>query len=170
MTAMQLIFILTAAVTLWGAFMVVSARNLIHAALWLILTLLGVGVFYVLLNADFFAVVQVVVYIGAIAILFIFAAMLTRKMMQEKGAQTNSGWWVGALVGIGLFTGVIFVLLAWPGISTTIPELPEAAGTISKLGEALVSPDAYLIPFELASILLVAAMIGAIYVSLEKKK
>lgn len=170
MTAMQLIFILTALVTLTAAFLVVTTRNLVHSALWLILTLFGVGVFYVLLNAGFFAVVQVVVYIGAIAILFIFAAMLTRRMMQDSGPQINRGWWIGVLVGIVLFVGITTVLLAWPGITTTQPEISDASAIISRLGQALVSPDGYLIPFELASVLLVAAMIGAIYVSLEKKK
>ena len=167
---MQLIFILTALVTLAAAFLVVTTRNLVHSALWLILTLFGVGVFYVLLNAGFFAVVQVVVYIGAIAILFIFAAMLTRRMMQDSGPQINRGWWIGALVGIVLFAGIASMLLAWPGINTNQPEISDASGIISRLGQALVSPDGYLIPFELASVLLVAAMIGAIYVSLEKKK
>jgi NADH-quinone oxidoreductase subunit J len=170
MTAMQLIFFLTALVTLAAAFLVVTTRNLVHSALWLILTLFGVGVFYVLLNAGFFAVVQVVVYIGAIAILFIFAAMLTRRMMQDSGPQINRGWWIGVLVGIVLFAGITTVLLAWPGITINQPEISDASAIISRLGQALVSPDGYLIPFELASVLLVAAMIGAIYVSLEKKK
>jgi NADH-quinone oxidoreductase subunit J len=170
MTAMQLIFIVTALVTLWGALMVVTSRNLVHSALWLILTLFGIGVFYVLLNAGFFAVVQVVVYIGAIAILFIFAAMLTRRLMQDVGPQVNEGWWVGAIVGGLLLAGLIILLFAWPGITTKLPEIADTAGIIPRLGQALVSPDGYLIPFELASVLLVAAMIGAIYVSLEKKK
>lgn len=170
MTAMQLIFIVTAIVTLWAAIMVVTARNLIHSALWLILALFGVAVFYVLLNAGFFAVVQVVVYIGAIAILFIFAAMLTRRLMQDVGPQTNRGWWIGALIGIGLFAGITTVLLLWPGITTSLPSITNPSAIIPRLGQALVSPDGYLIPFELASVLLVAAMIGAIYVSLEKKR
>jgi NADH-quinone oxidoreductase subunit J len=170
MTAMQFIFIVTALVTLVAAFLVVTTRNLVHAALWLILTLFGVAVFYVLLNAGFFAVVQVVVYIGAIAILFIFAAMLTRRMMQDAGPQTNPGWWMGALVGVVLFAGIVIVLMAWPGITTPQPAITEASAIIPRLGQALVSPDGFLIPFELASVLLVAAMIGAIYVSLEKKK
>lgn len=170
MTAIQIVFIATALVTLVAAFLVVTTRNLVHAALWLILTLFGVAVFYVLLDAGFFAVVQVVVYIGAIAILFIFAAMLTRRMMQDKGPQTNRGWWLGALVGIVLFAGLVMMLLAWPGVDTARPDLADASTIIPRLGQALVSPDEYLIPFELASVLLVAAMIGAIYVSLEKKK
>lgn len=81
MDAMQFVFLAVAAVTLAAAFMVVSSRSLIHSALWLVLALFGVGVVYVLLNAGFFAVAQVLIYIGAIAILFIFAVMLTRKVM-----------------------------------------------------------------------------------------
>jgi NADH-quinone oxidoreductase subunit J len=170
MTAMQLIFFITALVTLVAALLVVTSRNLVHSAFWLILTLFGVAVFYVLLNAGFFAVVQVVVYIGAIAILFIFAAMLTRRMMQDCGPQTNRSWWMGALVGILLFAGLVIILFAWPGINSTQPGITDASAIIPRLGQALVSPDGYLVPFELASVLLVAAMIGAIYVSLEKKK
>ena len=89
MSAEQIIFIIVAAVTLVAGLSVVTSRNLIHSALWLILTLFGVAIFYVLLDAGFFAVIQVIIYIGAIAILFIFAAMLTRRVMQDTGPQTN---------------------------------------------------------------------------------
>ncbi len=84
MTALQIIFILVAARTLGAGLMVVTARNLIHSALWLVLALFGVAVLYVLLEAGFLAVVQVVVYIGAIAILIIFAIMLTRKIAPDS--------------------------------------------------------------------------------------
>ena len=79
MTGMQIFFLIVGLVILGSALMVVTTRNLIHAAMWLIVTLFGVAVLYAILNASFLAVVQVVVYIGAIAILFIFAVMLTRK-------------------------------------------------------------------------------------------
>jgi NADH-quinone oxidoreductase subunit J len=85
MTPEQIIFIAAATVTLVAAFFVVSTKNLIHSAFWLILALFGVAVTYVLLQAGFFAVVQVVVYIGAISILFIFAAMLTRILCGIDG-------------------------------------------------------------------------------------
>ena len=171
MTVIQLIFLVVAAVTLFAGLMVVTARNLIHSALWLILTLFGVAVFYVLLNAGFFAVVQVVIYIGAIAILFIFAAMLTRRVMQDSGPQTNSFWWLAALVALLMFIGGFVMLREWSGFTSTAPELADGgSGTLQQLGQALVSPDAYLLPFELASVLLVAAMIGAIYVAWEKKQ
>jgi NADH-quinone oxidoreductase subunit J len=169
MSAEQIIFLVVAVVTLVAAFSVVTSRNLIHSALWLILTLFGVAIFYVLLDAGFFAVIQVIIYIGAIAILFIFAAMLTRRVMQDTGPQTNRNWWLGALIALFLFAGIALVLANWQGFNTSAPELVNSGGRISQLGLALVSPDQYILPFELASILLVAAMIGAIFVAGEKK-
>jgi NADH-quinone oxidoreductase subunit J len=170
MTPAQLIFLVVAVVTFLAAISVVTSRNLIHSALWLILTLFGVAVFYVLLDAGFFAVVQVIVYIGAISILFIFAAMLTQKVMQDTGTQSNKNWWLGAVIAAFLLAGLILVLMNWKGFTTTLPELANSAGRISQLGLALVSPNQYVLPFELASILLVASMIGAIFVAGEKKQ
>jgi len=170
MTAEQLIFIIVAAVTLVAGISVVTSRNLIHSALWLILTLFGVAIFYVLLDAGFFAVIQVIVYIGAIAILFIFAAMLTRRVMQDTGPQTNRNWWLGGLIALLLFAGIVLILINWQGFASSLPELVNPSGRINQLGLALVSPDQYVLPFELASILLVAGMIGAIFVAGEKKQ
>jgi NADH-quinone oxidoreductase subunit J len=170
MTAEQIIFIVVAAVTLGAGISVVTSRNLIHSALWLILTLFGVAIFYVLLDAGFFAVIQVIIYIGAIAILFIFAAMLTRRVMQDTGPQSNTNWWLGVLIALLLFAGITVIFINWPGFTTTASDLSNPGGRIVQLGLALVAPDQYLLPFELASILLVAAMIGAIFVAGEKKQ
>src|SRR4030066_1144462 len=117
MTAEQIVFLIVAAVTLVAGLSVVTSRNLIHSALWLILTLSGIAVFYVLLDAGFFAVIQVVVYIGAIAILFIFAAMLTRRVMQDTGPQSNTNWWLGAVIAALLLVGIVFVLINWQGLT-----------------------------------------------------
>ena len=170
MTVEQIIFLVVAIVTLVAAIAVVTSRNLIHSALWLILTLFGVAVFYVLLDAGFFAVIQVIVYIGAIAILFIFAAMLTRRLMQDTGPQSNSNWWLGALIALLLLGGISLVLISWQGFTTPKPILTGQSGQLSQLGLALVSPDQYVLPFELASVLLVAGMIGAIFVAGDKKQ
>jgi NADH-quinone oxidoreductase subunit J len=94
MTADQIIFIICAAVILVSALMVVLTQKLIHAALWLVSALFGVAILFAILQASFLAVVQVVVYIGAIAILFIFAVMLTRREMLDKGVQTRANWWI----------------------------------------------------------------------------
>ncbi len=170
MSVGQIAFIIVAAVTLIGAISVVTSRNLIHSALWLILAVFGVAIFYVFLDAGFFAVIQVIIYIGAIAILFIFAAMLTRRVMKDEGPQTNSNWWLGVIIAAILLAGIVLVLVNWDGFTTTAPQLSGTSGQISQLGLALVSPNQYVLAFELASVLLVAAMIGAIYVAGEKKE
>src|SRR5512146_3479612 len=116
MTGAQIIFLLVALFTLGSGFMVVTTRNLVHAALWLVSTLFGVAVAYALLNAAFLAVVQVVVYIGAIAILFIFAVMLTRKDMRDQGPQLNRNWWLGVVLAVLVFAGLVFLLQGWHGL------------------------------------------------------
>ena len=169
MTPEQLIFGVLAVAALGSSLMVVTTKNMVRAALWLVMTLFAVAGLYVLLEAGFFAVVQVVVYIGAIAILFIFAVMLTRNVSIDTGPQTNSGWWIAALLSVILF-GLLFVILSgWPGISQTTRAITEGSDNLKLLGEALVSADGYVIPFEVASVLLVAAMIGAIYVAWARK-
>ena len=169
MTGEQIIFLLVAGFTLGSGFMVVTTRNLVHAALWLVSTLFGVAVTYALLHANFLAVVQVVVYIGAIAILFIFAVMLTRKDLRDRGPQVNPNWWVGALIAVLMFAGLLFLLQSWSGLSTTASAYPVGFDAIAELGNELISPDAYVLPFEVASVLLVAALVGAVYVAFNRK-
>jgi NADH-quinone oxidoreductase subunit J len=169
MTAEQIIFLVVALFTLGSGFMVVTTGNLVHAALWLVSTLFGVAVVFALLNAGFLAVVQVVVYIGAIAILFIFAVMLTRKDMRDQGPQMNRGWWAGALIAVLVFAGLVFLLQGWNGLSKTAADIPSGFDAVAELGNALVSPNAFVLPFEVASVLLVAALVGAVYVAFNRK-
>lgn len=169
MTGEQIIFLIVALFTLGSALMVVTTRNLVHAALWLVSTLFGVAVIYTLLNAGFLAVVQVVVYIGAIAILFIFAVMLTRKDLRDNTPQMNKNWWAGALVAVFVFAGLAFMLQGWSGLSKTTAAIPSGFDAIGLLGEQLTSPNAYVLPFEVASVLLLAALVGAVYVAFNKK-
>lgn len=169
MTPLQLIFIVVAAMTLGAAFMVVTIRNLVHAALWLVVALFGIAVFYVVLNAGFLAVAQVVIYIGAIAILMIFAIMLTRRIASDSSPQINRNWLWAALASIALFGGLVWMLSQWSGFFSPMPPMSPRADPLRDLGVALVSPNAYLIPFEVASVLLLAALIGAIMVAWERK-
>ena len=169
MTSEQIVFLVVALFTVGSGFMVVTTGNLVHAALWLVSTLFGVAVVFAVLSAGFLAVVQVVVYIGAIAILFIFAVMLTRKDMRDQGPQTNKGWWAGALIAVLVFAGLFFLLQGWNGLSKTAADIPSGFDAVAELGSALVSPDAYVLPFEVASVLLVAALVGAVYVAFNRK-
>jgi len=168
-TPLQVIFVLVAATTLGAALMVVISRNLVHAALWLIAALFGVAVIYVLLNAGFLAVVQVVIYIGAIAILMIFALMLTRRAVRDVGPRYHRGWGWAFLLALAFFAGLASILAFWPGITTTLRENLPATDPLKDLGTALVSPDAFVLPFELASVLLLAALVG-IYIAWERKE
>src|SRR5512133_536279 len=137
MTGERIIFLLVALFTLGSGFMVVTTRNLVHAALWLVATLFGVAVTYALLHANFLAVVQVVVYIGAIAILFIFAVMLTRKDLRDQGAQQNRNWWVGALLAVLTFGGLLALLREWTGLSATAGVFPSGFDAVAELGNEL---------------------------------
>jgi len=169
MTGIQIIFLITAAVILGSAVMVVISRNLIHAALWLIVTLFGVAVLYAVLNAGFLAVVQVVIYIGAIAILFIFAVMLTRADLRDRAPQLNAGWWLNLILAVVTFGGLIWLFRTWSGFSATSADIPAGFDGVARLGDALISPDAFLMPFEVASVLLLAALVGAVYVAFSRK-
>lgn len=169
MTGIEIIFLINAGVILASALLVVVSRNLIHAALWLIVTLFGVAVLYALLNAGFLAVVQVVIYIGAIAILFIFAVMLTRADLRDRVPQLNSGWWLNLILAVLTFGGLIWLFQTWSGFAKTAADLPAGFDAVGKLGNALVSPDAFLLPFEVASVLLLAALVGAVYVAFSRK-
>ncbi|MCC6301053.1 MAG: NADH-quinone oxidoreductase subunit J [Anaerolineales bacterium] len=169
MTIDQLIFLAVALATLFAAFRVVTTGSLIHAAFWLIATLFGVAVTFAVLHASFLAVVQVVVYIGAIAILFIFAVMLTRKEMQDSGPQVNRNWRFGAALAAMVFVGLVFLVQGWSGVTKAASAFPSDFDAVAALGNALVSPDAFVLPFEVASVLLVAALIGAVYVAYNRK-
>jgi NADH-quinone oxidoreductase subunit J len=170
MTPEMILFFMIALVTLGAAIMVVSVKNLVQAALWLIVTLFGVAIFFVLLTAGFVAIAQVVIYIGAIAILLIFAIMLTRRNKDDGNSAFNLNWRWAILIGVLLFAGLLLVLINWPGITASAPEIDARANPVADLGLALVDPNGYLLAFELASVLLLAALVGAIYVAWDRRK
>lgn len=171
MSVEKILFLIIAAITLAASLAVVTTRKLIHAALWLVLALFGVAILYALLEVGFFAVVQVVIYIGAIAILFIFVAMLTRRVMHDTGPQTNSYWWLALPLCAALFGGLVWLFSQWDGFGTQLTALSTEAKTnmIGNLGKALVDTNQYVLPFELASVLLVAALIGALVIAWDNK-
>jgi NADH-quinone oxidoreductase subunit J len=165
MTAQQIIFLIIGALILASGIMVVISKRLLQAALWLVVALFGIAVLYAMLQANFLAVVQVIIYIGAIAILFIFTIMLTRREMRDQGAQTNKNWWVAALIGLVFFISLFFIISGQPDVNRTASEIPAGVDILGNLSTSLVSPNAYVLPFEVASVLLLAALIGAVYIA-----
>jgi NADH:ubiquinone oxidoreductase subunit 6 (subunit J) len=165
MNVSQVVFIILSIVALAGAAGVVLARNLFKSALFLVLSFIGVAGFYVLLEAELLAMIQILVYVGAIAILIIFAIMLSRRLASPESSPWNEQWTGALFVAAALFAVMMFVLLRvdWPVAQAPVP--PEA---ISQLGQGLVSPDYYLLPFEVASVLLLVALVGAVIIAREQ--
>lgn len=169
MTPMQILFLITGVVILFSAVMAVSARKMIHSALWFVLALLGVAVVFAMLEASFFAVVQVLIYVGAIAILIIFGVMLTRRALEDNGKHINRATITTTMIVIFVFAGLIYSLRLWvPLLATTTP-LSSDHLDVGSLGLAFTDPRQFSLPFEITSVLLLAALIGAIYIAYERK-
>jgi NADH:ubiquinone oxidoreductase subunit 6 (subunit J) len=163
------VFILFSLMVLGGGLVVVTASNIVHAAGALILSLFGVAGLYVLLNAGFLAAVQILVYIGAIAILIIFTVMLTRRGGEERLA-FNSMWTGVLLIVVLSFVGLALIInQVWPfNMAGSAPALTMEP--TEQLGRILLDPAGYALPFEVASILLLGAMIGAITIARDKRE
>ncbi len=181
MTFEQILFVLIASFTLTAAIMVVRTRRLIHAAFWLIAALLGVAILYALLQAAFLVVVQIVIYVGAIAVLFIFAIMLTQRHVREEALRPRWRISLAFLISLCLLGSLIVLVFALPHATRLPPPMPPGLDAARALGVALLSPSGYdnqamsvnkgyVLPFEVASVLLLAALIGAVYAASSEHK
>jgi NADH-quinone oxidoreductase subunit J len=155
-TVQLALFYLLAAFTLWAAGVVVLGKNIVRAAVALIFSFCGVAALYVMLEADFLAAVQVLIYVGGITILLLFAIMLTSRI--SGGLRVvNDQVALSGIAALGLLVGLVYaVVRGIPGL-TGPPRLPE---TTPFLGRALLTT--YALPFEAVSILLLGALVGAI--------
>lgn len=154
-------FWIIAAPMLWGAIRVVSARNVVHAALWLVVVLGGVAAQYILGAAEFVAVSQVMVYIGAVMVLFLFGIMLTRAQVGREEGLNNKGWAVGIPVGLLVFGVLAFAVFdEFEDEVITEPDRGSIAASTTALSDGFLGP--FLIPFLALSFVLLAAAVGAI--------
>jgi NADH-quinone oxidoreductase subunit J len=151
-----LAFMGLAALTLGSAGIVAFSKNIVHSALALLGTFLGVAGLYVTLSADFLAATQVLVYVGGTLTLILFAVMLTSRIDDMKLSNPRAGFAIafGLVAVVLLVLGKVATETAWP--SESKPAIPSTA----KLGHAFLGE--YLLPFELGSVVLLAAMIGAV--------
>lgn len=167
MNPQELVFILLGLGTALTAVLTVTSRNLVHAALFLATTLAGIAGVFLVLRADFVAMVQLVVYVGAIAVLFLFGLMLTRAPIGREALDSqNRG--LGAAVAGSMFL-VLVVLIVTGFNESQVSQIAGATpGTIGgpfieDIGIALFST--WVFPFEVASMLLLGALVGAILLS-----
>lgn len=152
----DLIFYLFASVTLLSALMVVTNKNIVHSAFYLLFTFFGVAGLYVLLAADFIAIVQLIVYVGGILILLLFGVMLTNKITNVE-IRTGTINVIPAVIGVGLFAGALLGAVINSSWKINNPEDPIP--TTKFLGTLLMQE--YLLIFELLGIVLLIALIGA---------
>jgi len=161
-TPVLVVFIVMALFTVVGGLGVVSSRNLIHAAMFLILALFGVSGLYILLEAPFLAAVQILVYLGAIAVLITITVMVTQQVAGE--VEPTNPRWPWALV-VAALTLVTLGFVIWNQFRGTLPVADVPADNLSQLGLAFGNSQAFALPFEVASVLLLAALIGSIVVA-----
>ncbi len=161
----QFAFYVLAVIVLGAAFMVVSLRNIVHCALFLALAFIGVAGLFILLNADFLASVQVLIYVGAITVLILFAIMLTHKTLGAPLRQANKLSPLGVLGAVGLFLVTVLTTADTRFLTRTAM---QPADSTTAIAGALLGKGNYVVPFEVASLLLLAAMIGAIVIAREK--
>lgn len=165
--AISIGFVVFTIFTLGGALGVVTTRNLFQGTIWLMVSLFGVAGYFVLLSAPFLAAVQILVYIGAIAILITFAVMLTRSIARIKERYIRT--LPNLIASLALFL-ILLLGVTIPIFGPHSPEsIPDYVASTRDLGAALVDENGYVVPFLLASVLLTAAMIGAIFIARDEK-
>jgi NADH-quinone oxidoreductase subunit J len=154
-------FYIIAAAMLFGAFRVVTTRNVVHAALWLVVVLGGIAAQYILAAAEFVAISQVLVYIGAVMVLFLFGIMLTKATIGDETDTNNKGWAVGIPVAVLIFGTLAYATLDFTEDATmTDPTEEQIASTTTAISDGYLGP--YLVPLIAVSFVLLAAAIGAI--------
>ena len=160
----QVIFYGFALLVTCSAMVVAFSKNIVHSAFALLLTFFGVAGLYVFLAADFLAGVQVLIYVGGILVLLLFAVMLTHKISEVKLSNPATKPWLAGPLVLIILIGLIRVFL-----TTDWPVKEMATGpTTKEIGKAIMGQ--YLLPFETVSVLLLAALIGAAYLARPKRK
>jgi NADH-quinone oxidoreductase subunit J len=163
-------FLLIAMITLLTAIAALGLRNLVHCALFAALTFAGIAALFLRLNAQFVGLAQVLVYVGAVAILIVFAILLTRGSDPSSERLLSQSWWAGAVV-----TLLVLLSLASAILLSPIPSAGRAGKAdvhnevaVQKIGTELMSQ--YVLPLEIAALLLTAATIGAVIIALPEKE
>jgi NADH-quinone oxidoreductase subunit J len=161
LVAQNIAFGIIAALMIFSAIRVVTAANLVHAAAFLVLVLMGAAAQFILLGAEFVAITQVLVYVGAIVVLFLFGIMLTRAPMEGTESPSRDNWAIAGLTSFVLLALLAYTL--WDGFGKDkIPSTLQPTDT-GELSDVIFGQ--YLVPFEVVSLLLLAALVGAIVIA-----
>lgn len=160
-------FYILAAITLAGAVAAMALRNLIHSVLCMAAAFAGIALIYLQLNAEFVGFAQIVVYIGAVAILALFVVLLTRGAEVKAGvAFLSKRWPTGIAVAALVFAGIAAPILLSPALKKSAPE--TATISVQKIGQELMTN--YVLPLEAVGLLLTAALLGAVVIAMSESK
>jgi NADH-quinone oxidoreductase subunit J len=162
---MSFALLLTIIVTLFAAVCAMSLRNLVHCALTLAVSFSGVAAVYLQLNAEFVGFTEILVYVGAIAILIVMAILLTRSGEAPEKSVLTSGWLAGVVVTVFVFTTLGWAVLK----SSALPPPPAVAPhpTVKQIGDVLMTR--YVLPLEIIALMLTTAMIGAVVIAYKEE-
>ncbi|MFG1941299.1 NADH-quinone oxidoreductase subunit J [Nonomuraea sp. NPDC048826] len=160
-TGQEIVFLLLGAVAVGSALLVVTTKQLVHAALWLVVAFGALAGCYLVLTAEFVAWVQVLIYVGAVVVLLLFGIMLTRAPVGRSADLDSGNRWVAAVVAVA--TAGVLVTVVIDGFRTAYTPLTPGTGAAGELGASIFST--WVLPFEALSVLLLAALIGAIVLS-----
>ena len=158
-------FAIIAALTLASAVAAMSLRNLVHCVLMLLVTFAGLAAFYLQLGAQFVGFAQILIYIGAVAILIVFAILLTRGSEPPRQSIFSATWVVGVGIAVAVFGLLSAMILSSRAVTREMRPLPEA--TVRQIGEQLMNK--YVLPLEVIGLLLTAALIGAVIIAMHEK-
>jgi len=161
---MTFALLLTAIVMLLAAVAAMSLRNLVHCALMLAISFSGIAAIYLQLNAEFAGFTEILVYVGAVAILIVMAILLTRSGETPEKSVLTSGWLAGVAV-----TAMVFTILGWAVLnSSALPKTiaPAPHATVKNIGDMLMTK--YVLPLEIIALMLTAAMIGAVIIAFKE--
>ena len=177
-----LIFWIVAVILVGSALLVVGLNNIVHSALALIVVFAMAAGIYLLANAEFIAIVQILIYAGAVTILILFALMLTRtRNIQTRSNPVNRFWWLGAIISALIGATILYAVTVSPHFVARASNLlsygpqnstcPLPPNNVVYIGQLLYSPTcySYVLPFEIASVVLLVAIIGAIVIGREEE-
>ena len=164
----QIAFFALSALALISAIMVITRRNAIHSAIWLIITLFSVGGVFLMLHAEFLFAVQIILYVGGIMVLFLFVIMLVNLDLAAKQSQFSSHWFVGAITALVLTAELIYGIYLDRQGFLLAKQPPIAAATNNTQAIAVGLYQTYMLPVEIASLLLLVAMVGAVVMAKRK--
>jgi len=159
-------FAILAILTVASALAAMSLRNLVHCALALTVTFAGLAAFYLQLDAQFVGFAQILVYIGAVAILIVFAILLTRGGDESSRGVFSSSWAGGLVVAVIVFAILTKTILSRSVQKSSPPPPPQA--TVHQIGDLLMTK--YILPLEVVGLLITAALIGAVIIDLKEKE